>query len=551
MKNIIYKLTFLLFIAGLWSCEKQTLDLEPLNSENSENYYESDENALKAIISVYRSNNSDMLLLSFGDLPSDDAVKGGSGVSDGLQFQEIADFTATSSNPLIGPKWSQLYEVITRSNEVIGSLEAQATLSDSKKIIIGEAKFLRAFAYSKLVEIFGKVPLLDHVPLFAEFETITRSNTEKEVYDFIKKDLDDAIAILPIKGNIDIGRATKGAAQALKARVALRETGYFYNSIMQNRAPEYSSSGLNVNDLWKEVYDQTLAVMNTPGYALLPNYAEVFEIEGENKSETVYDQQYVNDLTVTGWNDLPGNEVPVRLGVRGFGGWGFNQPKDNLFHEFSRNDDVDPRREVTMLSEEWPVGWGYNIVEDIMAGSQIDEYAWIKADPKYDYSIFKTLRKAVPTTKVMPGGRRQIPTNIRVIRYSDVLLMNAEAAFHLGKEQEARERVNEIRERARNSTFPTGSQIGDVDADGYPTEYRPFTGANLPDVSTTGQALLEDIRHERRVELALEGLRYFDIIRTGELSKLNNEEGYIAKKGLWPLPDSEVTIYNLEQNEGY
>lgn len=547
----IFKFLFLSFALVLGSCEKQTLDLEPLNSENSANYYESDENALKAIISVYRSNNKDMLQLSFGDLPSDDAVKGGSGVSDGLQFQEIADFTATSSNPLISPKWSQLYEVVTRANEVIGSLEDQSPLSENKKIIIGEAKFLRAFAYSKLVEIFGRVPILDHVPLFEEFDTIRRSQTEKEVYDFVKKDLDDAIAILPIKGNIDVGRATKGAAQALKARVAMRETGYFYNSVMQNRAPEYSASELNVEELWQEVYDQTLAVINTPGYALLSNYAEVFELEGENGPETVFDQQYVNDLTVTGWNNLPGNEVVVRLGVRGFGGWGFNQPKDNLFYEYSRNGDVDPRREATMLSEEWPVGWGFNIVDDIMAGSKLDEYVWIKADPKYDYSIFKTLRKGVPTTKVMPGGRRQIPTNIRVIRFSDVLLMHAEAAFFLGKEQEARDRVNQVRERARNSTYPTGSQIGDIDANQNPIEYRPFEGANLPDIASTGDELLEDIRHERRVELALEGLRYFDIIRTGELENLNNEEGYLSKNGLWPLPDSEVTIYNLEQNEGY
>lgn len=546
MKNI----TFYLLLSAAFifsSCEKKLLYLKPINSENSDTYYEKDDNAFKALVGVYRSTNLDLLQLTHGDLPSDDAVKGGSNLSDGLQFQEVAEFSATSSNPLIIEKWKLLYEAVTRANEVITSIEKLSSLSDNKKIYVAEAKFLRALAYSRLVEVFGRVPLFDHVPLYEEFYNTKRSSTEKAVYDFIKKDLDDAIAALPEKGKTDIGRATTGAARALKARVVMRETGYFYNEVMKARAPEYA--GMKVADWWKEVYDQTLAVINSGKYKLLNNYAVVFELEGENGTETVFDQQYVTDLTITG--GAPGNNTPVRLGVRGFGGWGFNQPTDNLFFEFSKNGDVDPRREATMLSEAWPVGWGYNIVKSIIMGSKLSEYKWVADYNGYDYNIYKTLRKGVPTSKYKPGGNAQIPTNIRVIRYADVILMNAEAAWYLGRELEARNRVNEIRARARVSTYPPGSVIGDYDANFIPVNYRPFPNAKLPNIETSGDALLQDIWHERRVELALEGIRYYDLIRTGRISRLYNADSYKAKKGLWPLPESEVSIYKLEQNEGY
>ncbi len=550
MKTTIFKVIALSGILLLNACSEKVLNLEPINSENSGTYYEIDANCFKALVSCYRSMNLDQLYLTNGDLPTDDAVKGGSSLSDGIMFQEMASFTGAASNALIQPHWANLYQLITRTNEVINQIQKQENLSDNKKIYIAEAKFLRAFAYSKLVLIYGRVPLLDKVLVPADFVSVKRSTTEKEIFDFVKKDLDDAISVLPEKGNIDIGRATKGAARSLKARVCMNETGYFYNDIMKQRAPEYS--GINVTSLWQEVYNQTKEVINSGKYTLLPNYASVFEQDGENKSETVFDQQYVNDLSVTAFGDLPGNEVPFRMGVRGFGGWGFNQPKDNLFAEFSQNGDVDPRRECTMMSEAWPVGWGYNIVQNIMMKSNVNENLWMTKIPEYDYKIFKTLRKGVPTLKYIPGGRRQIPVNIRVIRYSDVLLMNAEAAYRLGgKEDEVRNLVNLVRKRARLSTYPLGAFLGDYDANLVPINYKPFPNAKVPDVASTGQALLEDIWHERRVEFALEGIRYYDLIRTGRISKLAYPAAYQAKKGLWPLPQNDVVTYGLQQNDGY
>lgn len=550
MKKKIFKVIALSGILLLNACSEEVLNLKPINSENSGTYYETDANCFKALVSCYRSMNLDQLYLTNGDLPTDESVKGGSGLSDGIMYQEMASFTATASNALIQPHWANLYQLITRTNEVITQIQKQEKLSENKKVYIAEAKFLRAYAYSKLVLIYGRLPLFDKVLVVSDFASVKRSTTEKEVFNFVKKDLDDAISGLPEKGSIDIGRATKGAARSLKARVCMNETGYFYNNTMKQRAPEYSS--LNVTSLWQEVYNQTKEVINSGKYSLLSNYAAVFEQDGENKSETVFDQQYVNDLSVTAFNDLPGNETPVRLGVRGFSGWGFNQPKDNLFVEFSRNGDVDPRRECTMVSEAWPVAWGYNIVNNIMMGTNFNENKWMTQIPEYDYKILKSVRKGVPSLKSMPGGRKQLPVNIRVIRYSDVLLMNAEAAYRLGgKEDEVRTLVNLVRKRARLSTYPPGAFLGDYDANFVPINYKPFSNANVPDVTSTGQALLEDIWHERRVEFALEGIRYFDLIRTGRISKLAYPAAYQAKNGLWPLPQNDVVTYGLQQNEGY
>ena len=550
MKNTIFKFLLISVVIIFTSCEDNTLNLKTLNKESSAIYYELDENCLKALASCYKANNlGNDIIFIYGDLPSDDAVKGGRTNTDGWDYQEVASFIATSANPRIISTWENLYMVITRTNELITSIEKQEVISDLKKQYMGEAKFLRAYAYSQLVLQFGRVPIFDHIILPSEYKSITRSATEKEVFDFVKKDLDDAMAVLPQKGETEVGHATKGAAQSLKARVCIRETGYYYNQIMKARAPEYNT--VDVNQLWQEIYDQTNAVISSGNYALLSNYAVVFEEEGENKEETVFDLQYVRDLAVTGWGGLPGNQLPVRMGVRGFGGWGFNQPKDDLFVQFSRNGDVDPRRECTIISEEWPVGWGFNIVESIMMGSNLTEYQWLTNDPQYDYTIYKTMRKGIPTLKYMPGGRKQIPTNIRIIRYSDVLLMNAEAAYFLGKEQEARDRVNEVRERARNSTYPPGAFLGDIDENKIPINYVAFSNANLPDITSSGNDLLEDIRHERRVELSMEGIRYYDIIRTADIQKLAYSDAYKAKKGLWPLPENDVYTYGLEQNEGY
>lgn len=115
MKKIISRILVAAGVFLIFSCSEQVIDLQPVNTETSATYYELDENCFKALVSCYRSMNLDQLYLIHGDLPSDDTVKGGSGLSDGINFQEMAEFTASASNALISSHWANLYQLITRT----------------------------------------------------------------------------------------------------------------------------------------------------------------------------------------------------------------------------------------------------------------------------------------------------------------------------------------------------------------------------------------------------------------------------------------------------
>lgn len=546
MKEIIYKIFILTIVLSVVSCGDDILDLEPLNKQGSNIYYETEENCLKALTSCYSANNKDYDFWCWQELTTDNVIKGGNGLQDGLWYYELANFSANSINRQIVSMWQWNFEVITKTNELINQIEAQEDASELKKQYAAEAKFLRAFSYFKLLMLYGRVPLFEKVLIPSDFENVKRSETEKEVIDFVKRDLGEVIPVLAEKGSVEPGHVTRGAAQALKARVIMYEIGYDFNDILKSRAPELP--GANVNDLWQEVYDLTMPLINSDKYGLLPNFAKIHERVGENSIESVFELQYITDKSTRREHH---NTLLYRNGVRGLRGWGFNLPKDNLYVEFSRNGDVDPRKVCSITSEDWPVAYGINVVNDIIMGSGRQQYEWNTENPDYDYSIYKTRRKGTASKNELPPWRAGNDYNLRVIRYADVLLMNAEAAYYLGKEQEARDRVNAIRQRAANSTYPRGAFLGDVDENGIPINYREFPDANLPLVTSSGTDLLEDIWHERRVELAFEDVRYFDLIRTGRIDKLANPAGYRSKMGLQPLPDNDVTSWGLEQNAGY
>ena len=125
--------------------------------------------------------------------------------------------------------------------------------------------------------------------------------------------------------------------------------------------------------------------------------------------------------------------------------------------------------------------------------------------------------------------------------------MHAEAAYYKGLESEARQYVNMVRERAQKSTLPLGSKLGQTS--GF--TYDQYPGASVPPIASTGTSLLQDIWKERRMELAMEGIRYFDIIRTGRQNLLSKTAAYQAHDGLIPLPVADVNSFGLEQNKGY
>ncbi|NUO01594.1 MAG: RagB/SusD family nutrient uptake outer membrane protein [Saprospiraceae bacterium] len=253
-----------------------------------------------------------------------------------------------------------------------------------------------------------------------------------------------------------------------------------------------------------------MAVINSGKYALYPNYGKLFTPEGENSSESVFEVQATSDPQGLGGSQY--NEVQGVRGVPNLG-WGFNRPSDNLVAAF---EGPDPRREATILYVGEVLPDGSAVVEDNpeVINERYNQKAWAP--------------QPINGNNGWGGG------NIRILRYADVLLMAAEALNENGKTQDALTLVNQVRARARGAN--------------------PFI---LPNITITDKdQLRQRIWQERRVELALEQHRWFDLKRQGRLASVMQATGkpFVAgKHELFPIPQEEIDLSNglLTQNPMY
>lgn len=514
------------------SCESDLTNLENIGTQTSEVYFNNPKNALAGVNACYATIMDDEYFV-YGDILSDDAIKGGSSFFDWVDREYLRDFSANSGNGVSGGTWSLMYRAIIRCNEVINKLPTATFDDDLKQRIIGEAKFIRAYAYFKLVPLFGGVPLITE-DLAVDNLTKERA-TVSEVYALILQDLEEAIAVLPKKSKYtpaDLGRATKDAARMLKVRVLMQETGYTYNSVLSAS----SSHSVDVAENWKEVYDLTGDIISGGEYVLASNFATIFEEEGENNEESIFEIQHLE--TNNEWGESVGNTTIVQMGNRDDWGWCFNAPTDALYNSYLT---TDPRQLSTIYGQEYDVLYGVK--------QTWDKQIWTLTDSstKDFVSSARLNRKYALAKEDRHGNHNNQDVNKRVIRYAEVLLAHAEAAYYRGFEGEARTYVNMVRARAEQSTMPLGSAEGQTI--GY--TYDNFSGASVPPITSTGNDLLKDIWKERRLELAMEGIRYFDIIRTGRISLLPNESNYISHDGLLPLPVGDVNTFGLQQNKNY
>jgi hypothetical protein len=295
---------------------------------------------------------------------------------------------------------------------------------------------------------------------------------------------------------------------------------------------------LNARD-WGTVYDLTGKIITSGEYSLQANYAEIFEDEGENGPESIFEIQFLN--SADGWGSIKtGSTVTIFQNNRSWWGWGFNNPTQALVDAF---EPKDPRLPCTVYKN-----------DDVVYGvKQAIDY------PDQNQTGFLNRKAAQP---IPEGEKKAGGQNLRKIRYADVLLLRAEAAYRTGKEGEARDLVNQIRERARKSTKPKGAVEGDASI--YEA-YAPGSNDNvLPAIGTNvaGQALLDAILHERRVELGMESLRYWDQVRLG-IFVSSLDAGFQAnclarsvKEGsnpmpVLPIPLDEVQSWGIQQNPGY
>ena len=463
-----------------------------------------------------------------GDIASDDALKGGQNVADGADAYDIDNFKINANNAIILDYYRAKYQGIIRCNLALKQIAAypvdEAFSESLKNRLLGEAYYLRSFYYFQLVRVFGGVPLIHTVIDSSENWKQPRATAE-EVYASIVSDLENAEKLLWEKSEYDadnLGRATRGAALAMLCKVNLYMKDY-------DNAYTWGKKFVDEEYLGGE-------------YSLFADFAENFTLAGENGAESVFEIQYAADPTSDygegfGFTRGTFGAILTRPRMASLGsnsGWGWNHPTQNLYDEFEAGD---ARREAAIGV---PDAESLDDVEVVYLGS-----------PYYNNKVCQSERGTFPAIDHHSRG----PLNYRLIRASDVLLLYAEAALESGKDLGAAKwALEEVRGRARAFSGISGVLPAFPGYRGY---------------SDTTESLRDAIRHERRVELAMEGHRWFDIVRWGIAAQIMNKEtgSYASneseearaemaafipgKHELFPLPSEEIAMNPMAQNPGY
>ena len=442
------------------------------------------DNAIQLVNGVYNKQlDYDMYSFSWigmTSITSDDADKGSTLSDTGSDKNKMDNLTFVATDISFKDVWNARYDAIYRANNALFYLEQLSINETLKNRLIGEVKFLRALSYFDLVRCFGGVPLVTSKININDTETINNvvfvRKSKSETYVQIETDLIDAINRLPLKGQYvgaDLGRASKGAAQALLAKA------YLYQ------------------EKWQLASDMSSNVMSSGQYSLLTNYADVWREVGENKSESIYEVQATLTKGLVGYTDVQGPRGTPDLG------WGFNTPSIQLVNSYQSGD---VRKNATILSAPSTLWDGF-----------IAPTTW--NNPRYNYKAYQS-----SIAEPWNGNKGETAKNLRILKYSDLLLIHAEAAFKLGNTSEALTQVNIIRNRA-----------------------------GLPSLTSM---TIDELYNERRWEMAMEHDRWFDIIRTGKVSAAMLVVGknfIVGTHELFPIPSDQIIASGgrLTQNPGY
>ncbi|MDR6514564.1 RagB/SusD family nutrient uptake outer membrane protein [Chryseobacterium camelliae] len=474
MKKIFLSIALVAVLAG---CKDDYLDVEQPNRIKANAFFTTQEDAMQATNAIYSAlrsweNSAFPAQFVFG-VPADDVEKG-SNPGDASFINAYDQFTYTASDSGVEGYWIGQWQFVNRCNQVITNvpnINMDATL---KTRLVAEAKMLRAYFYFNLVRIYGGVPIFDGLPADGNYN-VPRKSVD-EVYNFIIADLTSAAAVLPQSyGAGDLGRVTKGGALGLMSKV------YLYKKD------------------WQKAYDTSNQVM-AMGYSLDPDFNHLFRPAGEFGSESVF------EVNCECSPQFGGSQYAEVQGVRNQFGWGFFTPTTALESAFETGDI---RKELTILREG----------ETTLEGDVIH-----KGDPQagnmWNQKVY--VPKSLNNNSCGYGSIQ----NIRILRFAEILLINAEAANELGNTAAAITNLNKVRTRAG------------------------LAGTT----ATTQAALRTAIWKERRVELAMEGDRFVDLVRTGQAATVLASYGFKAGKNeVFPIPLNSINQSNgtLTQNPGY
>lgn len=482
------------------------------------------------------------------DVRSDDAYKGGNGTEDGDVFHALEvskGVMPTMWN--VNDMWRRLYNAVSRPNTALSVLEKMdESTYPLKNQRIAEMRFLRSHGLFMLKQLFKYIVFVNDPNITYEdyYELSNRTYTNDEGWQLIADDFKYAFDNLPTTQK-DKGRPTKASAAAYLAKV------YLYKAYHQDNPDNHEITGIDKNDLAKVVEYTEKSLYS--GYGLAPDMHDNFrpEAEYENGPESMFAIQYsMNDGTLSGnRNWALGLVVPNIPGVTD-GGCDFYKPSQNLVNAFRtdadghplfdtfneqnydpQKDNVDPRLFLTAGIPGFPYEFNEKYMVDYTP-------VWSRSNGLYGYYVNLKYNVDPDSGYLIKGGWYGSPMNNIVIRYAEVLLMRAEALIQLdGRIAEAVDLINQIRERAAKSF----SVIGD-----YPEKYgvhfnvKPYSGI------TSKEDAMKAMKFERRVELAMECDRFFDLVRWGEAAEVLNKY-YAEEKSRCVIYDGANFVKNQHE----
>ncbi|WP_430931342.1 RagB/SusD family nutrient uptake outer membrane protein [Saccharicrinis sp. 156] len=575
--KFIYIALYMLAVVSATSC-KDILEVDPQGAVSAGAPTAESANGL--VTAAYAAvGNDDMIgpmtsMWVYGSVRSDDAYKGGGGVSDvaDVNFYEQYNLTQPDQAWMHPYTWENFYIVISRANSALAALNQ---LSDEdyelRKVRIGEARFIRGHAYFMLKILFKYVPYIEEG--LSKDEILQISNkvyTNDELWNKIAEDFQYAYDNLP-ESQPEVGRANHYAAAAYLAKLRLYQA---YEQDENNQVTGINSSRL------QEVVDLTQEVISSGMYSLQPDFAENFLDGYDNGPESIFAVQFsISDGTAVGrLSFVTGLNYPH--GATQFGCCGFHAPSQNLVNAFSTDDSGLPKFEtfnsVELSSDDiTPTGVTMDPRIDHTVGihghpykyrnqeAYIFDNSWVRDPGVYGwFQSMKEQQAADCSCYKKEGPFIGTSKNIDVIRYADVLLMQAEAYIELGQHDLAMPLINQVRARASQSTGRTKL------ADGTPASnylIDQYDGVNLAWTQDNARMALQ---WERRLEFAMESPRFFDLVRWGIAEEtlnaylavektrrdfLSDAQFTAGRDEYYPIPQQEIDFTKglYEQNVGY